>query len=213
MSKNLEILESYNNVIWDWNGTLVNDLSYAVKVVQSLLESHGLDTICEKVYKESFSIPVIDFYNRLGFKTKGQSFEEISKHFMQKYYEGFDQLQIYEEALASIKALHKNGTSQSVLSAAQENDLISWAKKFQLDSYFDFISGQSDHSAGCKVDQAHMLKAQLPQNTKGLYVGDTSNDAQVAEALGFDFAFITNGHQNLSRLDGFKVHHTITWGS
>ena len=52
----------YKHIIWDWNGTLVNDLTLCVDLLNFSLKKRGLPLISENIYKQKFLFPIKNFY-------------------------------------------------------------------------------------------------------------------------------------------------------
>ncbi len=55
-------------IVWDWNGTLLNDVDLCFSCINRLLVSHDLkplDTLSQ--YREVFTFPIEDYYKRVGF--------------------------------------------------------------------------------------------------------------------------------------------------
>ena len=59
----------YKHIIWDWNGTLLDDTRLCVEVLNELLLRRGKSAITEDDYRQNFNFPVINFYKYLGFDT------------------------------------------------------------------------------------------------------------------------------------------------
>ena len=72
-------LSHKRHVIWDWNGTLVNDTHLAVEAACVLLEEHNLPLIDIAHYKEYFRFPVRDYYKLMGFDLEKVSFENSAE--------------------------------------------------------------------------------------------------------------------------------------
>ena len=70
-------LKNYKHIIWDWNGTLLNDLWLCLESVNAALARRGLAPLSEKRYQEEFDFPVIDFYRKIGFKFDDASFADF----------------------------------------------------------------------------------------------------------------------------------------
>ena len=68
---------NYNHIIWDWNGTLLNDNWLCVDVINTLLKKRGMPLTTLNTYKEIFVFPVIEYYHKLGFEFTDESFEEV----------------------------------------------------------------------------------------------------------------------------------------
>ena len=75
----------YKHIIWDWNGTLLNDGWLFVDVMNSILTRRGMDTITLEKYREIFGFPVKDYYLKLGFNLKKEPFEKSGLEFIKGY--------------------------------------------------------------------------------------------------------------------------------
>ena len=162
--------------MWDWNGTLLNDVKVGVNTLNDMLGRRGLPLLSVEDYKEKFGFPVIDFYDRVGFDMEKESFHELSVDFVEN--EGV------REVLAGIQ---QTGVKQYVLSALREDLLQQMLRHFQIDSRFDRACGANDIYAAGKIERGQQMLQTcpiVPEDT--LMVGDTIHDAEVADALGFD---------------------------
>ena len=62
------------HIVWDWNGTLLNDNWLAIKAINILLKRYNLPLITLEQYLAVFTFPVIDYYKELGFDFNKTSF-------------------------------------------------------------------------------------------------------------------------------------------
>ena len=60
-------MKKYNHIIWDWNGTLLNDRWLCVEAINQALNKRNLPMLTEGKYKDVFSFPVEDYYKKVGF--------------------------------------------------------------------------------------------------------------------------------------------------
>jgi phosphoglycolate phosphatase len=51
----------YSAVLWDWNGTLLNDVEENICIVNELLAKRSLPGITKETYKRFFRMPIKDF--------------------------------------------------------------------------------------------------------------------------------------------------------
>ena len=65
----------YKHIIWDWNGTLIDDAWLCVEILNNILEKRGLNAITIDDYREHFTFPVRDYYVKLGFDFSVEPFE------------------------------------------------------------------------------------------------------------------------------------------
>ncbi|MCK4288095.1 MAG: HAD hydrolase-like protein, partial [Bacteroidales bacterium] len=54
-------------IIWDWNGTLLNDIDICINSINILLEHRNIENLTKEIYKEIFTFPVKDYYSKAGF--------------------------------------------------------------------------------------------------------------------------------------------------
>ncbi len=78
-------LEPYSHIIWDWNGTLVDDVEVAVTAVNTLLVENNLPAVTVEKYREHFGFPVRKYYERLGFDFGKITFEALCDRFVAEY--------------------------------------------------------------------------------------------------------------------------------
>ncbi len=191
----------FQTVIWDWNGTLLDDVEVNRKIINTMLLRRGLKPLGEAVYKDSFCFPVQSFQCRIGFNFEEESVEEISEeyHMFYKIYE--KEIRLNADATSILNVLHARKIDQYILSAAAKDDLIKMLNAFDLQDKFVEIYGATDICASGKtvigkcLMQTHLLN---PDTT--LLVGDTVHDAEVAEALGIACILYAGGHNSLNLL-------------
>ena len=63
----------YQHIIWDWNGTLLNDAWLFVDIMNGVLSNRKLPLITVDDYRKLFCFPVKDYYKKLGFDLENES--------------------------------------------------------------------------------------------------------------------------------------------
>lgn len=191
----------YKNVVWDWNGTLLNDVEVGVNTLNDMLGRRSLPLLSAEEYKDWFGFPVVDFYHKVGFDMKAESLHVLSVDFVKTYdnYAGQIGLNTYvPEVLAGIQ---EAGTQQYILSALREDLLQQMIHDFEIDSRFERACGSDNIYAAGKIERGQRMLATCGINpVETLMVGDTVHDAEVAQALGFDCVLFSGGHNSEWRL-------------
>ena len=190
----------YTNIIWDWNGTLLNDVEWCREIVNIMLGKRNLQTLNSiEAYYKVFGFPVIDYYRRVGFDFDKEPFEVLAEEYIELYHERECRMSLFKDAKDVLANLNEKGISQIILSASEQEMLNSQVKQFDIDSYFDEVLGISNIYAASKIDigKAYIERIK-PQ--KAILIGDTIHDKEVADALGVDCMLIANGHQNKGAL-------------
>lgn len=195
------------HIIWDWNGTLLDDVGHAVSVMNSLLEEHELPKLERERYRKIFDFPVLRYYEALGFNFEKEAFESLCHKFVDRFMAGFANLPLIPEMKSVLMTLHQEGLSQSILSATDQPNLNSMVSHFDLNELFQFVFGIDNKFAGSKIDRGHELirLSGIPKN-ETVIIGDTLHDLEVARALGIDAVLISHGHQCPTRL---RPHHEM----
>ena len=193
----------YKHIMWDWNGTLLDDSHMAVMVINQTLAKRDMPTIDHEHYQQIFGFPVIDYYRRLGFDFVDETFEVVGTEFIDGYEAHKFEVDLHPDVRDVLSELSKRGVGHSILSAYKQNTLDELVAHFGLTDQFEKIVGLDNHYAHSKVDNAIQWMSELGKD-KGevLFVGDTEHDFEVAEAIGVDCVLIPGGHQTREALEG-----------
>ncbi|MCB9208313.1 MAG: HAD family hydrolase [Ignavibacteriales bacterium] len=206
------MLNKYKHVIWDWNGTMLDDVELCVDVGNNLFRRKNIPLLTVEKYKSIFTIPVKDYYIAAGFDFTKESFEIVGKEWMDEYEERKYECDLHKDLLSVMQKFNEVGIKQSVVSAYKQDNLNKMIKTFELDSYFDHIVGLDNIYAAGKTHLAKNLMAQL-ENGHGetLLIGDTVHDYEVAMEIGADCILIAGGHQPYDKLaeTGSKVYNNL----
>lgn len=183
-------------IVWDFNGTLLNDIQACLDSLNVLLRARGLHPITREYYRDHFGFPVIRFYEALGLiPVDAEDWENIGESFHMRYLFS-KHLQLQPHAAETVAALHQCGIRQGVLSALEQGLLELQLEQFGLSHQMDFISGSRSYDGASKADAAAMLQLEHPV----VLVGDTEHDAEVAQVQGWHCVLCSAGHQTEERL-------------
>lgn len=194
-------------ILWDWNGTLLDDLRYAIGVRNRSFPAFGLPTIDSvEEYHRQFTFPVRTYYERAG--VTDDTFDAVAHAWMAEYVRGFATVPLHPDALETLNRFSQAGLRQVVLSATRRDMLIEQLRPFGLLPYFAEVLGLSDIYAGSKeaIGLAYLRGCGIPADATVL-IGDTLHDAEVAQAMGARCVLVCRGHQSREVLlaSGFPV--------
>lgn len=201
------------HVIWDWNGTLLDDAELCVEVMNGVLGRRKLAPITAESYAAAFRFPVREYYRDLGFDFEREAFELIGTEFIAGYSAGEARCSLRHDARSTLEGLGKLGLRQSVLSASQQARLEHQVKRLDVHAHFEALVGLADNYAAGKIEvgKRWMEKSDVdPART--ILVGDTDHDVEVARALGVECALVPSGHQSKERLakTGARVLNSLS---
>ena len=195
-------------IIWDWNGTLLNDLNFCVSTINRLLKKRNLTLQNRNSYKEVFSFPVKDYYKAIGFDFEQEEFAIPAKEFINLYNSGVGNCELHKSTIDILTYFKKKNIRQFVLSAMKQNMLEQTIKHNNIQNYFESVFGLDDHFAVSKIERGEQLISEFKiDKNKAIIIGDTIHDFEVAEKLGVKCILVANGHQSAKRLKstGTKV--------
>jgi phosphoglycolate phosphatase len=195
-------MKDINTIIWDWNGTLLNDIGICIEAINTMLERRNHPTISRPEYLEIFTFPVKDYYVKAGFDFTIESFDDIAIEFMDLYFQKLKYALVFPGAFKVLNTLKQNNFYQIMISAMEHDSLVKSVKEKEFYQYFDFIAGINDHFAGGKIENARNTVRKLnidPERT--LLIGDTIHDYEVAGELRIQCVLISHGHQSASLLE------------
>lgn len=197
---------TYQHVIWDWNGTLFNDVHLCSAIMNGLLEPRNLPPLTVERYRAVFDFPVIEYYRTLGFDFDRDPFEVVGTEFIERYERRKYDAELYPGARAVLEALQAAGHTQSVLSAYKKDTLQHLVGHFGLTGYFNDLVGLDNHYAAGKLEQGLSWMRGLDLDPSGVVlVGDTQHDHDVARGMGVACILLDGGHQARNRLEGRGV--------
>jgi phosphoglycolate phosphatase len=191
----------YKHIIWDWNGTLLDDAWLCVEILNSMLSKRKMKTTTLEQYQIDFDFPVFNYYIKLGFDFSKEPFDDVAREYIRVYQSQYRRCSLRQGVADIIKTLKEKGFSQSVLSASQESSLVKAVEAYELNKFFENISGLDDYYAHSKIDAGKKLLKNLDLNQgEILLIGDTTHDYEVACELGADCVLLPAGHQSRERL-------------
>jgi phosphoglycolate phosphatase len=195
------------SVIWDWNGTLLNDLDFCISTINILLKKRNLGLLNRAAYKEVFSFPVKDYYAAIGFDFSKEDFSIPAREFIDLYNNGVKACYLHKSAIDVLSFFKRKGIRQFVLSAMKQEMLEETLKHNSIHPFFEGIFGLNDHYAVSKIDRGKQLLSEYNIDKSSTWIiGDTTHDYEVAQKLGIKCVLIADGHQTEERLRNTGVN-------
>ena len=146
------MLKSKEHIIFDWNGTLINDAFVFVNVLNTLLKKRNLEKISLKKYREVFCFPIKAFYKKIGIDVSDKSFEQLKTEFICEYNKRKYDAGLFVGTRLVLEKLSAMGLSLSILSASNQEVLDDLTKYYSINKCFDFIFGVDNYIADGKIE-------------------------------------------------------------
>jgi|MDSW01.1.fsa_nt_gb phosphoglycolate phosphatase len=189
------------HIIWDWNGTLIDDAWLFVEIMNGELKDRDLPLINVQDYRKYFTFPVKKYYENLGFDFQKESFKEVGYNFIQKFKKRKFEAKLFNESLKILDFIHNLGIGQSIVSAQEHNLLNQTIKYYKIEHYFEYIAGIEHYYADNKTQIAKTVRKKIPfKNNEILMIGDSAHDSEVAHKLEIKCILFSKGHYSKKRL-------------
>lgn len=197
----------YKHLIWDWNGTLIDDAWLCFEIFNRQIRHRNLPAVDFHYYRCNFTVPLRKALDKFGLKLSDDERQEFSREFFSEYEQGFKSCQPHRGALDMLERAKAAGLSQSVLSSLPISILKDQAPHFGFDTFMHPILGPDEWDGEGKIALGkRWIKDWHISPKEMLMLGDTDHDADVAEAMGVDCILIPNGLQLRENLKQCKAH-------
>ena len=193
------------HVIWDWNGTLADDLATVVDCVSASLAAIGEDPILADDYRSHYTRPVRLFYERLLQRSVTDSeWQKVETTFHVRYKEAAQRVPLATDAVAAIEAVAEGGNTQSILSMWWHEDLRTEVSRHGLQPFMLRVDGNTKDASETKERLLSIHLQSLGANSAVL-VGDAMDDAQAAAAIGIPCVLYDGGSHHRAELESAGV--------
>lgn len=187
----------YTHVIWDFNGTIFDDLSVGVEAINTMLKRRNMPILASvEEYRSKFGFPIKDYYAKCGFDFEKDDYETVlAPEWVEEYNRLEKSAGLCHNVKNALELLSDRGISQSILSASRDDMLISQINRLGISDYFDDIIGCDNFFA---YGKAHLCKKYVFEHPERRFImiGDTTHDHDVAKSAGIDCALVTTGHMS-----------------
>ena len=194
-------------IIWDWNGTLIDDVGISLECINFLLKKNQLATITRKYYQEVFTFPVKDYYQKLGFDFDQTPFTKLADQFIHEYKKRMFDTKLYPNVKDVLEYLQQNGAKQFVISAMEVGKLKEAIENKGISHYFEEILGLNNNFASGKMDlviEFAKNRKEMLNSFKVWMIGDTEHDFYITAQLKWNSILVSQGHHSFSRLNAIS---------
>ncbi|WP_037571651.1 HAD family hydrolase [Spirochaeta cellobiosiphila] len=182
-------------IIWDWNGTILDDLQLCIDITNGMLEEHGLPAFKNTDdYRQVFTFPIRNYYTKIGFDFDKVPFETIAEQFINLYQPQSLNCPLTKDVTKIMETLRIRGYKQIILSASSQERLDAQVHHFGVNRYVEEILGLNNIWAASKIELAqHWIKNHKTDEI--VVIGDTLHDWELAQTIQADCLLFTKGHQ------------------
>ena len=199
------------HLVWDWNGTLLNDLDLVVEATNAAFAAIGGPMVTADDHRRDFRRPVIDYYAFvLGRPVSADEFVRLDHAFHTAYRTRLLECALADDAVDAISAWP--GT-QSLLSMWFHDELVPAVETYGLAGLFARVDGLRTEVGG-DLKAGHLARHLAEIGVAGeqvVLIGDSLDDASAAQSAGAVAVLYTGGFTHPARLraSGLPVADTL----
>jgi len=190
-------------ILWDWNGTLLDDTEAALATLNEMIVERGGQSIGMEFYRDHFAFPVRPFYDKIGIVAHDEEeWNGIAREYHEVY--GRQPKRLNPLAVTALEMAKEAGCRQSIVSALRQDLLEADMARNGVTEFFERICGSDNLDGASKLNRARVLLRTLndtvPSGTHFVLIGDALHDKEVADALGIDCILCAQGSHAAWRL-------------
>lgn len=194
--------------VFDWNGTLFNDITANHKGGNAALAALGKSPITIETYRDTFDFPILHFYERNGIKvdTYLKEIKEANKAFFPVYEELAAQCPARDNAKEILEWLQDKKVTTIILSNHIEDSIRTNLDRLGLLEHINHVSSNPhDNDIVIKMNKQERLQKFMKDHgftqEKTFIIGDSLEEPQIGKNLGLLSISITGGCISQKRLE------------
>ncbi|MFG2642684.1 HAD family hydrolase [Streptomyces sp. NPDC048370] len=202
------------HLVWDWNGTLLDDIEAVIGATNAAFAELGLEPITLARYRELYTVPVPKFYERLmGRLPTDAEWVVMDDAFHRHYWQRAEACGLTTGAAELLAARQASGFTQSLLSLAPHAELVPLVRRHGIEERFVRVDGRIGASTEGK--SAHMVRHLEALSALGgglpvlaervVVIGDAADDARAAAYVGARAVLYTGGSHSRASLEAAGV--------
>ena len=188
-------------ILWDWNGTLLDDTKAALDTLNAMLVRRNRPPIEMGFYRDHFAFPVRPFYEEIGVCLENEDWDALAQEYHDIYADQPKRLNA--ETFDALECAKLKGAKQSIISALRQDLLVEITTRLGVAPYMERICGVDNLDGKGKIDRAKELLTELKElhpEADFVLIGDSLHDHEVAVALGIKSVLCGQGSHATWRL-------------
>lgn len=184
----------FKNLLFDWSGTLCDDLALTLEATNYVLAQYGKDSLTREQFRDEFQLPYPDYY---AWKTPGASLTDLEKYYRHAFDNAVTQVTIIPHAKEFLEFCRSRGIRCFILTSMDPRAFDEQARFLGVKDYFEHIhSGVRN-----KEEYIYTLLRQHQLNPADTaFIGDMQHDINAAHCAGIIGIGVLTGYNNAAQL-------------
>lgn len=203
----------YTTYLFDFDYTLADSSRGIVTCFKIVLDRHGYTDVTEEAIKRTIGKTLEDSFSILTGVTEAEQLVAFRKEYSTEAetYMNINTF-LFPDTLSTLTELKKRGARIGIISTKYRFRILSFLKDYFPEDWLDIIIGGEDVKHPKPHPEGVLLAIERLQENPShiLYIGDSTVDAETAQAAGVDFVGVTNGMTTVEELQAYPNRKIIS---
>lgn len=199
-------MKRYKTYLFDFDYTLADSSKGIVICFRNVLERHRHTGISDQQIKRTIGKTLVESFALLSGVTDADTLEEYRKEYVKEADRFMTaNTRLFPETVSVLQALKEEGAKVGIISTKYRYRIMELAKDHIPEGTIDLIVGGEDvKTAKPSPEGVCMALSKLETEKEDtLYIGDSTVDAETAQAAGVDFAGVLHGTTTAEELAAY----------
>jgi len=193
----------FRNLIFDWSGTLVDDMGPVIEATNAVLEKYGIAPFDREGFRRSFRLPYREFYEEM---LPGVSLEELEAHFRPAFDQAVTSVTVLPHAREKLEWAKSRGMRMFVLTSMDATAFARQLAEFGMESFFEkTYAGVLDKR---DLIEKILITHELHRDETA-FVGDMTHDIETARHGGISSIAVLTGYHHADVLAQVRPDITV----
>lgn len=191
------------HIIWDWNGTLLDDNHANLAAVNAVCDAYGAPQLTLQDWRRAYYRPLLACYqDLLGHPLDDADWSRLNSIYGRAYLGLLAECPLADGVEETLSRWRAAGRTQSLLSMATHDHVARLVADRGVDHHFTRVDGRArDATEDSKTEHlVGHLAALGADPAEVVLVGDIDDDAHAAHAAGARAVLVTTGLMDTERL-------------
>ena len=193
----------FRNLIFDWSGTLVDDMGPVIEATNAVLGKYGIAPYDREGFRRGFRLPYREFYAEI---LPGISLEELESHFRPAFDAAVTPVTVLPHAREKLEWAQARGIRMFVLTSMDADAFLRQLHEFSMQDFFEkTYSGVLDKRDLIDfIIETHGLDRE-----ETAFVGDMTHDIETARHGGISSIAVLTGYHHAEVLAAVRPDITV----
>ena len=193
----------FKNLIFDWSGTLVDDMGPVLEATNMVLEKYGIAPYDREDFRRSFRLPYHEFYEEL---LPGVELAELEAHFRPAFDEATSLVTVLPHAREKLEWAKQRGIRMFVLTSMDPTAFARQLNEFGMQDFFEetYAGVLDKRELIAQILETHML-----HKDETAFIGDMTHDIETARHGGISSIAVLTGYHHAEVLAAVRPDLTV----